>query len=252
MAEASGFLGSGDLYMERTIASVAQGMLPAGNATKFEIKESSDNKQRVSRGRADYGQLKDSVYIKKPSTLQVVLDEVNAENMAVAFLGTVSAISQSSGTVTDEAHNGVKQGQLIELAKRNVSTVVVTDDAGTPVTFTVDVDYIVNARLGAILIVNGGGIDDGTNLKVDYAYATVTGKKIVGAVQPSIRLRFLLDGKNLTNEESAIVTVYDARVTPTSPVDFLADDFTKLTLDGTLRTPAGYASPYIVETELNI
>ena len=232
----NGFLGAGDLYMERTVAGTAQGMKPAGNATKFEIKESTTRKERIS---------------KKPATIQAIIDEINADNMAVAFLGNVTTISQGSGTVADAPYVS-KKGTLILLPYKGISSVVITDDAPTPVTFTVDTDYQVNAKAGAIFIMDDGTIADDTNLKISYSYAAVTGKKVKGSINPIVQLKFFLDGLNLATDRACTVTVWSARVAPSSPVDFLADDFSKLTLDGTLRTPAGKDSPYEVDYELSV
>ena len=247
----NGFLGAGDLYMERTVAGTAQGMKPAGNATKFEIKESTTRKERISKGKSDYGNAKDSVEIKKPATIQAIIDEINADNMAVAFLGNVTTISQGSGTVADAPYVS-KKGTLILLPYKGISSVVITDDAPTPVTFTVDTDYQVNAKAGAIFIMDDGTIADDTNLKISYSYAAVTGKKVKGSINPIVQLKFFLDGLNLATDRACTVTVWSARVAPSSPVDFLADDFSKLTLDGTLRTPAGKDSPYEVDYELSV
>ena len=85
-----GFLGAGDLYARIYITSTGQYDQWTGpyEATKFEIKPNSDLKEMVSRGRATYGQVIESVPLPKPSDLSVTFGEVNRESLAMALFGT--------------------------------------------------------------------------------------------------------------------------------------------------------------------
>jgi hypothetical protein len=99
--------------------------------------------------------------------------------IALFFGADPEAVSQASGSVTAEAIDDVWQGAYYQLGQsalnptgvRGVSSVVVTDDAGSPTTFDLTDDYTVDLDLGRLYIVPGGGIANGTNLRIDYARA---------------------------------------------------------------------------------
>jgi hypothetical protein len=111
----------------------------------------------------------------------------------------VQALTVTAGTGETDAFDDVKQGLFYQLGAdatnptgaRNVSNVVVKDDATpTAATFTLGTDYLVNPDLGRIEVLAGGGIDDGTNLRITYDVAASTREQIVSgsaAVEGSLR-----------------------------------------------------------------
>lgn len=112
---------------------------------------------------------------------------------------------------------------------------------------TLNTDYDVHYRLGMLRPLTGGAIDAGDVLLVDYDHSAVSGKRIRGATQPTIKARLVLDGQNFVDGKDNRVEIYEAQLKPTSAVDFLADDFTALSLEGTLVTPVGYDHPFKVD-----
>lgn len=108
-------------------------------------------------------------------------------------------------------------------------------------------DFDVHYRLGMLRPLAGGSIDAGDVLLVDYDHSAVSGNRIKGATQPTIKARLVLDGQNFVDGKDNRVEIYEAQLKPTSAVDFLADDFTALTLEGTLVTPVGYDHPFKVD-----
>ncbi|WP_022949517.1 phage tail tube protein [Methylohalobius crimeensis] len=244
----SGFLGSGDLYFNRKVGGVSQGRILLGNATKFSIQPQSETKSRPSRMRATYGQALDTVQIPAPSAISVILDEVNKDNLALAFMGSVGAYSQTGASVTDESVTA-KLDKWVDLSDRNVSSVVVTDDPMST-TYTEGTDYEVHARLGMIKALSGGSIGEGDPLLVDFTSGDIAGNRVQGATQPIIRGEFILDGKNFADDSLSIVTVWEATLAPSSEFDFLAEDFAPIELGGTVVTPAGKTEPFIVDTDL--
>jgi hypothetical protein len=244
----AGFLGSGDLYFNRTVDGVAQGWVAIGNATKFEIKESSERKDRKSRGRNTYGQLLDAVYIKMPTEVNITLDEMNSENLALSFLGTVSTNTQASGTVASLALTA-HVGKYVDVLKKNVSAVVVkSQDNAT--TYAAGTDYSVIPHMGMIYIIPGGSITEASTINVGFTYAGTTASRIIGAVQPRIEVALRLDGKNFVDDSLVMVDVYKALLTPNKPVDFLAMDFATLDMMGLAATPPGFTAPYHVDNRV--
>lgn len=245
----SGFLGSGDLHYNRVVDGVSQGWLSIGNATKFEIKEDGDLKERASRQKADYGTSLNSVAIKKPATISIVLDDINAENLALAFLGSVVDGAVNGGTVTDEVHVA-NLDKSLKTVHRKISSVVVKDTTGVT-THVLDTDYeIVSAAMGFIKPLSTGAISEDDPLKVSYTYATIASTKVHGGTNSSVKLELLLDGENFSDQSETVVNVWEAVLSPQDGVDFLAEDFVSITLNGTLNKPDGKTSAY--ETELGV
>jgi len=251
----AGFLGSGDLYYNRVVGGVSQGWLRFGNAVKMEIKENTEIKERKSKQKKTYGQVLDVVAVKQPAEIAVTLNDVNKDVLALAFLGDVSAESVTAGSVTDEGHGTGKYDSMIRLNKENVSNVVIKDSATGLITYTVDVDYkIVSAERGLIQILKGDGTDDivedeayvdvTSGLKVSYDNGVVSADVVSGGTNSSIKVALLLDGENFADQSKVSVDVFEAVIAPQTGVDFLADDFASIELNGTLNTPVGKTSAY--------
>lgn len=243
-----GFIGSGDLYMDRfDDDGNAQGLYPVGNAVKFAIAEDAEIKERESRMRGTYGQVLDSVPIKKPAKISITLNDLDAENLALVLFGTVSDINITGAVITDEALTA-RHDKWVELLYRNITaaSVTITDSTGVT-TYVEDTDYEVDYRLGMIKALSTGSITDEEALLVDYTYGNLTGKKIAGSAKPIIKCSLKLDGENLVDQRDCIVRVLEAVLKPSGEMDFLADDFNEIDFEGTLNTPAGQTSPYEVE-----
>ncbi len=243
---ADSFLGSGRVLIDRlTDAGVATGLKTAGACTKFEINPESEIKEQTSKGRDDYGQVLASVTLPGKSNISLTLNQLDAENLAMAFLGSQTAANQTSGSVTDEAVTA-HVGKYSDLAFESVSTVVVKDDSDAT-TYVAGTDYEVDDRLGMIKILAGGSIVEADVLHVSYAYATVNKTKIVGADSPILRCELILDGKNMVNGRNVTVRVPMARLKPSTAVDFLADDFLPLELEGLCEIPSDGVPPFTIE-----
>lgn len=227
----SGLLGSGDLYFDRySDTGASTGYVSVGNATVFSIKENAELKERISKQRDTFGQALDAVYIKQPAEITVTIDEASRENLAMALLGTGSVVAAGSPVAVTNEPITAAHDRAVKLANENVSTVVVTNTAGTT-TYVVGTDYTVNARLGLVTALSTGAITDAQALHVDYSHTTPAQIVVSGSVQPVIHGRFLLDGKNQVTGKDVRVEC-EARVSPTEAVDFLSGDFVPMTLQG--------------------
>lgn len=245
---ARGFLGAGDLYIAR-YNPVSAGFDPymgPYEATQFEIKPNVELREMSSRGRSTYGQVIESVPLPQPADFTVAMPEVNRESLAIALLGTTSAINQGSGNVTDEAIVA-KKGAWVPLSKSNIATAgfTVENTAGTT-TYVLGTDYEVNYRLGWIRII-GSTITDGASLNVSFTYNAVTGSKISGATNSQIRAKFLLDGVNFADNLPVIVEVHEGIIAADAAFDFLSDNFASVSLPGRMKTPVGMSEPFTVK-----
>ncbi len=241
-----GFIGSGDLYIERLVAGVSQGMLGPYEAGKFEIKPSVDKKELVSKGRTTRGQVIESVSVPKPAEFTLELREVNKESMTIALLGTESARSQSAVTVTDEAFTA-KLDAWVSLSKQSLDAGVVVTNSGATTTYVEGTDYLVNYQLGWIKALSTGAITVAQALLATFDAKAITGAVISGGTNTDIRARLILDGVNAADGLPVIVTVHEAIVAADAAFDFLADDFATVALPGTMKTPTGKTEPFTVE-----
>lgn len=242
---ARGFLGAGDVYLARMVAGVWEDYKGPFECKKFEIKPNVELKEQISKGRSTYGQVIETVAIAQPSDLSVDMSEVNRETMAIALLGTVAALSQASGSLSDEAVVA-KLDSWVPLSKAALTGAqTVTHTSGSP-TYVEGVDYLINKQLGWFKAIAGGAITEAQSLKLDSAYAAITGSEIKGSTQTQLRVRMKLDGKNFADDLPCIVTVHEAVIAADAAFDFLGDDFATVTLPGRMKTPAGYTEPFTV------
>lgn len=128
--------------------------------------------------------------IKKKVSLKFKVDEFSVDNFNVLLFGASAGAtdaSYTSGTITAEvpAVGDVYKDRIFFTAKGNISAVVVKDSTAVT-TYVLNTDYsIVDAVSGAIKIITAGAITNGQSLKVDYAYAASTEKKILVLSNPS-------------------------------------------------------------------
>jgi hypothetical protein len=241
-----GFLGAGDLYIARYVNGVVGAYEGPYECRKFEIKPNVDVKEMTSKGRYSYGQVIETVAIPQPADLTVELPEVNKETLAIALLGTVAAVSQTSGTLTDEVVTVSTLDTWIPLSKASFNTI--TAKTSGSVALTEGEDFIVDKQLGWIKVLssNNNSVIAGNTIKVSGAYAATTGNEIKGSTNAQLRARFKLVGKNFADDLPFVVTVHEAVIAAESAFDFLQDDFGTISLPGRMKTPSGYTEPFTV------
>lgn len=241
----SGILCAGDLYFNRKVNGVYAGLLYLFDAKKFAITESAEDKDRISRGRDTFGQLGNTVKIKKPAELEISGDDISSMVLALATMGTVAAATQNSGTVTT-ATVGLKKDVWVQLphAYLEDAGVVLTNNAAST-TYVEGTDYKVLRRLGWVMALTTDAAAN--NNKLSYAYAAATGDIITGGDNPDIRGQFVLDGKNLATQRDLIVTVDEGIVAPTEALDFTSGEYIAVNLKGKMVTLPGKTRPYTIE-----
>ena len=241
-----GFLGAGDLYIDRRDSSSNLTGLQLIGAGKLELFAEAELKEQTGKGRSTYGQVITSATLPGKTNIKITLTEVDKEVLAIAFLGSVAAANQASGSVLVGTPEAIvaHHDKHTELAYESVSAVVVKDETDTTTHVEGD-DYEVDTRLGLIKVLSTGSIADGATIHISYTYAAVTKDKITAADSPVISCRVLLDGINYANNKDVKVIIDLARLKPSSAVDFLADDFLPLELEGLCEIVDG-SSPFEV------
>jgi hypothetical protein len=245
-----GFLGAGDLYISRYNATTGtfDGFTGPFEATKFEVKPNVELKEMASRGRSTYGQVIETVALPQPADFTLELPEVNKESLAIALLGSESAINQGGGTWVDAEITIGQKGEWFDLGKQNVTATGFTlkNEAGAT-TYVLGTDYEINYRMGWLKVLPGSAIANGAVLTVTGAYGAVGGTLIRGATNSQIRAKFRLDGVNFADQLPVIVDVFEAVISADSAFDFLSNDFASISLPGRLKTPVGKTEPFTVQ-----
>ena len=160
---ARGFIGAGNIYIDRLVNNVSQGLAGPYYANKFEIKPNVDKKEQISKGRDDYGQVLESLSIQKPAGFTMELSEVNTESLTIALLGTASAFAQASGSLAAQAVT-VKLDRWVSVTKESLTgAAVVTHTSGLPV-YVEGTDYVLNKPLGLLKALVGGAIVDAASV----------------------------------------------------------------------------------------
>jgi hypothetical protein len=226
MSENVGVRFAGDVFLRRfdTDGSLQDTVIGPIAANKLAIKADAERKQRMSKGRDNYGQAVATVSVRKPTAVSLGLDAVDPKMLAVAFLGTDSVLAASGGTVTGETHN-LPSGVWVKLAQANVSEVTISSK-------TLGTDFIVNARVGLIMALESGSIVDGASTSIAYSYGAMAGATIAGGTVSAVDFELRFDGVNLESGTDAVGLIPRLTLIPKSDIDLLGDDLAKIELDG--------------------
>lgn len=151
-----------------------------------------------------------SIILSQDYTGSFELDDINMANLAMFFLGEASTLTVAGSTVTGEQINDVEPGLSYQLGVsnsdpagvRNVDAVVVTKVATPdPISLVAGTDYVLDAVLGRITLLEGGAVEVGDDLLVDYTVDASTRDRVITkgtAIEGS--LRYISDnpaGKNI-------------------------------------------------------
>lgn len=199
-------LGRGEIWLARLIAGTHnhQGFRYIGGTEAFAWNTASTTLEHYDM---DHGQkeLDDEAYLQTTRTGTFAASNINYDNLGLLALGTVAEITQSATPVVAEHIDNVQPGMHYQLGIANplsplfpagvrdlTSIGAVTNDAGTPVAYTVTTDWVVNLGRGTIYIVPGGAITAGTNLRVGYTPTASSRAQIVsGSVGIEVALKFV-------------------------------------------------------------
>ena len=168
---------------------------------------------------------------QKNATVSLTIEEFTKENLALALYG--SHVAVTSGTVTAETVSTAAPtlGDRYFLAHQKVSTVVVTDSAGTPATLAKGTNYTVDEGFGAITFLDVTGFT--APIKAAYAYGAVTDISMFTAPLPERHLR--LEGINTADSNKRVmVELYRVAFDPLKDLSLITEDLNKFELEGSL------------------
>ena len=244
---ARSFLGAGDIFINRMVDGVKQGMIGPIKANKLEIQPQVTTVESTSKGRYDYGQVLESVNLAQPTQFNLELKEVTGDILTMAFLGSANGFTQASGTLTDFAVVVTKKGSWLPTGKKNLEDLISVETAATGGTTLVEgTDYEFNRPLGWIRILPGSAIAVGASVFITGGYRAASGTEISGSTNTEVRAEIVFDGINQADSTQCTVQIFEAVLSADSAFDFLADNFGNVSLAGNLKTPVGQTAPYKV------
>lgn len=181
-------LGKGKLFFDQftTGTTTKQGRRYLGNTPEFGLAVSSENLDHFD---SDNGvRVKDdSVTLETNRTGTFTTDNISPENIAMFFLGTSGTFTQVATPVLAEAITVMQDrsyqlgaAQRYGMGVRNVTGVVVKDVTDVT-TYVLNTDYTLDAVMGTIEIIVGGGIADNDVIHVDYTPAAETRSEILSS-----------------------------------------------------------------------
>lgn len=242
---ARALLCAGSVYLARFAGGVAGAPQGPFEASKFSITPKSNVKNAVSKGRDSYGQVIETVVVPDVPEFAIDLTEVNKVTLAIALLGDSVVNTAVSGTLAAVSVTAALDG-WVDIGHVNLGEMTVTN-TGATTTYVEGTDYIINPNLGWLKALVGGAITDNEALKVSGPYTALDETVISGMTDSQLRVRVTFDGQNLVDGSPLIITVYEVVLGGKDTIDFLLSDFNKVSLSGSMKTPAGFVAPYIVK-----
>lgn len=241
-------LGKGEVYFDKD----GEGERYIGNTTVFNVTIESETLDHFD---SDQGirTKDDSVVLEVNRTGSITTDNISKENLALFLMADMLTITQTATPVVDEAIGAVKQGRFYQLGKtsanpqgvRGVTAVTVTiDPDGTPTAAVLDTDYTLDAALGRIYIIEGGGIADDDELEVDYTPVANSRTRVAtnNAASLSGSLRFV--SKNPKGDQN---DWYMPQVTLRPEGDFAlkGDEWIVMNFAVEIGAPTGQSAIYV-------
>jgi hypothetical protein len=165
----------------------------------------------------------------KTGKFSFTLEEWNKDNLALALYGAASSIAGS--TVSAEiAPVTFAVGDYWRLVHPDVSSLVITDSAGTPATLTLGTHYeITSAKHGTVKILALAAFTQ--PFKAAYSYATRTSIKMMTEGFTDKWVKF--DGLNsIDSNRATLIDLYKVNFDPVSQLDLISDDLQKFVLAG--------------------
>lgn len=235
------------LNMWNVLTQAYNGFGDALDADKFEIKPDFEEKTSESRSHLDYGSARASVVLPKPTELTIELSAATVEALAMQFQGLVVSLTQASGSLAAVDLTVAALDRWLPLGKRSISDVAFEiTNAGDSVTYVLGTHYEVNWLRGEVRFLSAaaGGPAASDITKVTGTYAAVDGKKILGGRVTQVRCQAQFDGRNMVDGSPIEADVWECVLGSNNGFDFLASDFSAITLSGKIVTPVGKTEGY--------
>ncbi|GAB3755184.1 phage tail tube protein [Lysobacter olei] len=218
----------GKVYVGTRLAGGIAGALRwVGDAPKCDVSlttESENRKESYS------GQRLTSARLRKgnEATIAMTLNWADADNLALGLYGTTAAVA--AGTVTAETlPTGLAAGDVVVLDHGGVSSLVITDSAGTPATLVAGTDYALDSANGGVVSIKNVG-SYVQPFKAAYSHTASSDVSMFTAAPPERYL--LLDGVNTVDDSPVRLRLYRVQFDPAATLPLINEGFGSIELSG--------------------
>lgn len=246
-------LGAGKLYFDRLDADGnSTGEFYIGNTPS--LTGSTDEERQEHYSSDEKEKAKDaSVVTRSDNTIAFTTDDIQPENLAMLWKGTVDVLSQAA--VASVVENiMVNRGRWYQLGSgptnptghREITLTTLTDDAGVPVAVPGGdggANYEVDATLGRIFIKEDApDVADGDILIATYA-VLASSRTVIISKGETIRgsLRYIADNTQGENRDDYWPLV---DISPDGDYEFKGDDWNEMSFTGEVLKKEGYEKHY--------
>jgi len=223
------YRGQGKLFLASRTAGVAQGYRWLGDGIDFKYGATVD-KETIEE--AYSGQSATAAELTKGNkgTWSFVMRKWSRANIALALRGTAAAVAGS--TASAEALPTVAVGDIVFSKYADISSLVVTDSAGSPATLTLNTDYrINNAKTGEIEIL---GLAAYTQpFKLAYTYAAQESIVLLNAADTEFSLMYA--GVNTVENSTPVrLELYKCKSDALKEMLLITNTFGTLPIEGAM------------------
>jgi len=207
-----------------------------GNVKDFSLEVRTEKLEHYST--ASGIKVKDAEIVKSQEfNVSFEIDELRIETLEKFALASRTDTNITAGTVANEPINNVRQGLWYKLAHekiRRTPAPVITNDATPPTVYTEGTDYEIDYEAGAIYIIPGGNIANGTNLRIDYSYDALTKTTLQSGQRYQITGTLWFKGDPPKGQ--VLDVIGDVSLTPSGELKLIGDDWLSVKFEGTFTT----------------
>jgi hypothetical protein len=161
------------------------------------------------------------------ASIKLQLNHATADNLALGLYGSKNTVAP--GTVTNETLPAVVVGDIVVLAKGGVSSLVITDSAGTPATLVAGTDYALDSAPGGVVSIKSLGA---YTQPFKAAYSNSGSTDVAMFTVPAPERYLYLDGINTIDNSRVIVRLYRTKFDPASTLALINASFGQIDLTG--------------------
>lgn len=221
-------LGKGSLLLDTlTSAGAHTGFDFMGNATALTLAAEVTKAQLFSSTQRSAPLIAEAV-TRIAYTLTVTLSEFTLNNLRKFLLGESNVKTQAVGAGVTVNFTGaqVVPGRYLDVGSRQITNVVVTRD-GTDV-LTADTDYILYSEFGLIKLVDGGAVQEGDDIEVEFnrPALTIDQVRIAKESAPICHLLYLADDANQDGDAARDrLEIWRVSCAPEGEMNVISDEY---------------------------
>ena len=188
---------------------------------------------RTSRLVGSYGQALDSFSRPQPAEVSMTFDEILADTLAWAFLGTSAGYSQTAVTAEPVAITAALD-KWVHVGYNNITSV--TAAIAGPTSLELGVDYELAARPGLIKILgtNTKSVTNGTTVNVTLTAPARSGYTTTAGTDSVLRVALRGAGKDMFSGADVELIVPQMNLSPSGGFNLISDEPFAVTLAGNI------------------